>query len=273
MQVIEYKHIIDWKTLVISMTVMLRKVVALAGLVGFGLCSSVAMGSNLDNLAKSLAKIRGEVEELQSELDAQKENHRSHMTALSSQLADLSVEERRQKVSIEKLTHSIEEITKNSAQAKQSSEQLKPVLLEMLANYKQYVSSGLPFKVEDRLQAIKSLEDNIVNGLVDPNKAANQAWALIEDEIRLSKENGIYQQTIMLDGEKVLADIAKLGSVFLFFQTRDSRSGVAQKSEFGQWVFKASDSNQEIEQIAVLFDSLKKQIRQGYFELPNPLKK
>ncbi len=145
------------------MTVMLKKVVAIVGFVGLGLCTPIVMGGNLDNLAKSLAKIRGEVEELQSELDAEKENHRSRMTALSSQLADLSVEERRQKVSIEKLTHSIEEITKYSAQAKQSGEQLKPVLLEILANYKQYVLNGLPFKVDDRVKAIKSLEDNIVN--------------------------------------------------------------------------------------------------------------
>lgn len=253
------------------MAAMFKKMITIMGLMGF--CTSAVMGNNLDNLAKSLATIRGEVEALQSELDAKKENHRSKMTALSSQLADLSVEERRQKVSIEKLTHSIEEITKHSAQAKQSGEQLKPVLLEMLSHYKQYVLNGLPFKVDDRIQAIKSLEDNITNQLIDPNKAANQAWALIEDEIRLSKENGIYQQTILLDGEKVLADIAKLGSVFLFFQTRDNRSGMAQKSENGQWGFKTTDVNQDIERIALLFDSLKKQIRQGYFELPNPLKK
>ncbi len=69
----------------------------------------------------------------------------------------------------------------------------------------------------------------------------------------------------------MLVDIAKLGSVFLYFQTRDNRAGVAKKSN-GGWKFETADASSDIAQIAKLFDALKKQIRQGYFELPNPLK-
>jgi len=97
-------------------------------------------------------------------------------------------------------------------------------------------------------------------------------WAFIEDEIRLSKENGIYQQTIDLNGEQVLADIAKLGTVLMYFQTGDKRVGMASRAADGNWHYIETTQNKEIEQIALLFDSLKKQIRQGYFELPNPLK-
>jgi len=228
---------------------------------------------SVENLARSLAKLRGEVEALQTELDGEKEKHASTIASLSSQLADLSVEERRQKTAIEKLEHSLEQLSEASQKAEQSGEKLKPALLAALANYKQYVFSGLPFKIEDRLQAIETLEDNITNEQVDPNKAVNQTWALIEDEIRLSKENGLYQQTISLEGDKILADVAKLGTVFLFFQTRDNRAGMAKQSETGEWKFEVTDTSGDIEQIAQLFDSLKKQIRQGYFELPNPLKK
>ena len=125
----------------------------------------------------------------------------------------------------------------------------------------------------ERIKAINDLENNIANQLIDPNKAVNQAWSLIEDEIRLSKENGIYQQTILLDRENVLVDIAKLGTVFLFFQTRDNRGGIARRSADGDWKFETVDNTDDIERIKNLFDSLKKQIRQGYFELPNPLRK
>lgn len=228
--------------------------------------------SSLENMAKSLAKIRGEVETLQTQLDIEKEKHANQITALSSQLADLSVEERRQKSTIEKLEHTLEKLLQASQQAEQSGEQLKPVLLKALAHYKQYVLNGYPFRIEDRIKAIETLEDNIARQLVDPNKAVNQAWALIEDEIRLSKENGLYQQAISLGGEKVLADIAKIGTVFLFFQTRDNRAGMARPSEDGRWKFETVAAASDTERIARLFDALKKQIRQGYFELPNPLK-
>lgn len=231
------------------------------------------MANNLENLAKSLAKIRGEVETLQTQLDMEKEKHSSRMSALNSQLADLSVEERRQKLSIEKLQNSLEKLTESTQKAEQSGDKLKPVLLTILSDYKNYIQAGFPFKKDDRLKAVTSLENSINNQLIDPNKAINQAWALIEDEIRLSKENGIYQQTVELNGENLLVDIAKLGTVFLFFQTRDNRSGMAKRSAEGGWKYEMTDSASDAEHIKILFDSLKKQIRQGYFEIPNPLRK
>lgn len=250
-----------------------KKIILLVGLKMILLFAPMAMGDSLENLAKSLAKIRGEVETLQTQLDAEKDKHGGKMSSLTSQLADLSVEERRQKLSIEKLQHSIGKMTEGAKKAEQSGESLKPVLLEILKEYKQYIQTGFPFKTEDRIKAIGDLENKVVNQLIDPNKAVNQAWSLIEDEIRLSKENGIYQQTVSLDGEKVLVDIAKLGTVFLFFQTRDSRVGMARPSVDSGWKFETVDSTNDIERIANLFNSLKKQIRQGYFEIPNPLRK
>lgn len=243
------------------------------GMTAFLLASSAAMASNIENLAKSLAKIRGEVETLQTQLDAEKEKHSSKMTALASQLADLSVEERRQKLSIEKLQQSIEKMGVNAKRSEQSGERLKPVLLQILSDYRRHIQSSFPFKIEDRLKAVSDIENNLNNQLVDPNKAVNQTWALMEDEIRLSKENGIYQQTIPLEGEKVLVDIAKLGTLFLLFQTRDNHSGMAKRTADGGWKFEILEDTAEIERVKILFDSLKKQIRQGYFEIPNPLRK
>jgi predicted RNase H-like nuclease (RuvC/YqgF family) len=243
------------------------------GLVCLFFSVPVATASSLENLAKSLARIRGEVETLQTQLDLEKEKHASKMSALNSQLADLSVEERRQKMSIEKLQYSIDKMTESAKKTEQSGENLKPVLLAVLNDYKRHIQTGFPFKMEDRIKAIEDLENNIANHLVDPNKAVNQAWSLIEDEIRLSKENGIYQQTIPLGGERILVDIAKLGTVFLFFQTRDGRVGMAKRAADGGWIFETVDNTGDAERIRNLFDSLKKQIRQGYFELPNPLRK
>lgn len=230
------------------------------------------IASNLENLAQSLAKIRAEVEALQEQLDLEKEKHGSRIAALSTQLADLSVEERRQKMAIEKLQHAIKKISEHSRKAEISGKKLKPVLLKTLAIYQRHVQQGLPFKVADRVQAIQELKKNLVNDLIDPNRAVNQLWSLFEDEIRLSKENGIYQQTILLDGENILADVAKIGTVFLFFQTKDSRTGMAKKFPDSGWKFVTADAAKDNQRIAKLFDSLKKQIRQGYFELPNPWK-
>jgi outer membrane murein-binding lipoprotein Lpp len=55
-----------------------------------------------DDLAQSLIRLRGDVEELQSQLDMEKQDHKGKMDSLSSQMSDLSVENHRQKIALEK---------------------------------------------------------------------------------------------------------------------------------------------------------------------------
>lgn len=241
----------------------------------FWLCMCIATHASAEeyeNLAESLAKVRGEVEELQVQLDLAKDNHSNQMRSLASQLTDLGVEERRQKISIEKLQQSLEKFKQESAKSTASNDALKPIVMDIVSKYRVYVQNGFPFKLDDRLSDINKLETQVNNNLLDTKKAVNRLWALIEDEIRLSKENGIYQQTIAVNNQQVLADIAKLGTALMYFQTGDKRVGMASQQENGDWQYLETTNNAEIEQINLLFDSLKKQIRQGYFELPNPLK-
>jgi len=117
---------------------------------------------------------------------------------------------------------------------------------------------------------MREIESRLNSGAITPQRAVNQLWAFVEDEVRIAKENAIYSQTINLDGADVLVDVAKLGSVMLFFRTREERYGRAVAGADGwRWeVLEGSDQRQQIKQ---LFDSLRKQIRQGEFELPNPI--
>ena len=96
----------------------------------------------------------------------------------------------------------------------------------------------------------------------------NRLWSFYEDELRLTRENALYSQIIPLEGDRVLADVAKLGTVALYFQTRDERVGQAVRNG-NNWQFIAIEDRADQQQIEVLFDSLQKQIRTGYFELPN----
>jgi len=231
---------------------------------------SGARAENIDNLAQALIRIRSEVEELQSQLDMEKQDHKSKMDALGSQMADLGVESRRQELTLEKLQQSLDKLKEASEAAQSGDESLIPVIIASLDQLALQIEEGLPFKLEDRLHEVESLKSQVENRVIDPKRAANRIWALIEDEIRLSRENGVYTQTIELDGQKRLADVAKLGSILLYFQTSDNRSGMVRK-ENNRWRYVEVTNTADKERIAMLFDALKKQIRQGYFELPNPL--
>ncbi|PKM09840.1 MAG: hypothetical protein CVV15_07675, partial [Gammaproteobacteria bacterium HGW-Gammaproteobacteria-5] len=70
-----------------------------------------------------------------------------------------------------------------------------------------------------------------------------------------------------LGDERVLAEVAKIGSMALYFRTQDGRVGLAQLSADG-WQFVPVSKRDDIARINTLYDALKKQIRQGWFELP-----
>lgn len=223
-----------------------------------------------DDLAQSLIRIRGEVEELQNQLDMEKQDHKGKVDALSSQISDLSVENRRQKLALEKMKQTIQKL-QEAKEAKMSGEEvLLPIVKTGLENLRQIVADGVPFKIDERLAELESITNQLESGNLDPKRAANRIWAFIEGEVRLTRENGLYSQSIALNGKNVLADVAKLGSMFVYFQTSDNQVGMAQKHK-GAWQFVELYDSASKQRINNLFDALKKQIRQGYFELPNPL--
>jgi hypothetical protein len=223
-----------------------------------------------DDLAQSLIRLRGEVEELQSQLDMEKQDHKGKMDSLSSQMSDLSVENHRQKLALEKMGQAVKKLQEAKEVKLSGEEVLLPVVLASLENLRQIVSNGLPFKISERIAELDSLRNQLESGNLDPKRAANRIWAFIEDEVRLTRENGVYSQSITLNGKNILADVAKLGSMFVYFQTSDNQVGMAQRKN-GSWQFVELNESFDKQRINNLFDSLRKQIRQGYFELPNPL--
>ena len=105
-----------------------------------------------------------------------------------------------------------------------------------------------------------------------PERAANKLWAFYEDEIRLTKENGVFRQSININGEERLVDVARVGMVAMFFKTSDDAYGYVTRQN-GDWAYVITEDSDEKEQIAGLFDAFKKQIRTGFFTIPNQLPK
>ncbi|MCX8048095.1 MAG: DUF3450 domain-containing protein [Methylohalobius sp.] len=226
--------------------------------------------SNLEQLAKQLAELRTEVDQLQQELEQAKLNHRQKLEALGAQITQLEAEKRRQELALQKLQNELETAQKKTASAAQSNdpELVKP-LQEAISALRRYIQDSLPFKQAERLEALKSLEAKLNEKASSPKKLTAELWALVEDELRLTRENGLYQQILPVDGNSALVETAKLGMVMLFFKTPDGRYGLAKRREDG-WHYEIVSQTKDREDIAKLMDALRKQIRQGYFELPNP---
>jgi hypothetical protein len=221
-------------------------------------------------LANRLIQMRGQVDELQSELNLQREEHKNRMTYLTAQLTEMEANRDREALRVQQLEQELEQMREQVAAAGATSDTLAPIVLDRLFRLRKQVADGFPFKVDERLAALDEIETQLNSGVITAHRAFNRLWAFVEDEIRITRENAIYSQSIALDGQNVLVDVAKLGNAMMYFRTRDLQYGRAVETEQG-WRFERLESAADQELVARLFDSLRKQIRQGYFRLPAAL--
>lgn len=226
--------------------------------------------AHIDEMANDLIKLRGEVEELQAKIDNKKETHKNRMGSLAVQRTDLETQLQRNSMELKQLATSIKEAQARNAENTIEGKDLKPLALNAIAQIKGYIAKGLPFKTAERLAQLSEIEDQIQLDLLPAHKAVNRLWAFVDDEIRLTKESGIYRQPISMDGKDVLVDVARVGMVLMYFQNGDNQYGKVVK-QGSDWMFINIYGGEEREQIISLFDSLKKQIRTGQFQLPNSL--
>ncbi|MBY6204779.1 DUF3450 family protein [Halomonas denitrificans] len=230
--------------------------------------ASVHGQDDLDALAEELVRLRGEVESLNAELNSAQEQHRARMNSLAAQKGDLEATRRREDLRIRSLEEDLADNRARAEQAGIAGDALVPVAEAAIADLRAHIADGFPFKLDERLAALDEIANQLQSGSLAPPRVINRLWSFYEDELRLTRENALYSQIIPLDGERVLADVAKLGTVAMYFTTRDERVG--QVVRVGDdWRFTELESREDRQRVEDLFDSLTKQIRTGYFELPN----
>lgn len=228
---------------------------------------ALAAPAESDALAQNLIRMRSEVEQLNGELELLREEQRTTLAALGAQRAEQDATLQRQQLAAREARQKLLSQQEASAAGGVAAEALKPVLLAAVDALSAQIRAGLPFKTEERLAELESFRAQLGNGALPPARAANRLWAFFEDEFRLTRENALQSQTITLPEGRVQADVARLGAMALYFQTRDGRVGQA-LAEGAQWRFVPFEDERQQQQVRALFDALRKQIRQGWFELP-----
>lgn len=221
-------------------------------------------------LAAELSRLRSEVEKLSAQVEEKKENTRSRLRSLSMQRANLDLSLQKARLQVSQIQQRRKKIQARLAKAKQSGRSLVPVVLKAATQVEESIQRGLPFRRKERLASLRKIARRVKAGLMRPEVGVAQLWQLVEDELRLGRENGLYTQVIHLQGKSMLVEVARLGMVMLFFKAKDGRVGYAARQ--GQvWRFVVISAPTPKEQIIKLFDALKKNIRTGFWTIPNPI--
>jgi hypothetical protein len=232
-----------------------------------GLSLPVLAQDNTEAIVDNLIQLRGQVEDLQAELQILKAEHTQSMSYLNTRKTELEANIDRKQLQIKQSQAEVVDLQEKIKALGADSEQMIPDVLAMAARVKQGIEAGIPFKYRERGSVIDDITRDLEGRKITAQHAINRLWAFLEDEMRLARENAVYSQTIELGGEQVLVDVAKLGTVLMYFKTRDDQFGQAVNNN-NQWRFELLTDESQVQAVATLFDSLKKQIRQGYFTLP-----
>ena len=232
--------------------------------------SSVTLTANSDNMAQSLMKLRAEVETLDTQIDDAKDAYKASMKSLSMQKSELEATLSRNTLKIKQLQKELSSVKQAIAKASKNSQTLKPLVLKAIDTLTLYIKSSIPFKTPERIEAIQTVKSQLQSALITPQKALSFIYNAYADEIRMSKENAIFKQTIQLNGSAKLVEVARLGTAMMFFKTPNDAVGYVTK-DGATWSYKEELHKEKKEEILNIFDAFKKQIRTGFFTLPNAL--
>ncbi|HPA56370.1 MAG TPA: DUF3450 family protein [bacterium] len=231
-------------------------------------CFSSLKADELNDLTSELIKIRGEVEMLQNEIDIEKNALKNRMRAIELSKAELSNEIQRETLKIKQINLSIASKKAQRGNPGKEEETIKSGVLDSVEIMKKHIENSLPFKVEERLSALNEISDQMNNGAISSYRAVSRLWSFYEDEFRLTRENGLFSQPMEINGEKRIVTIARLGMIMAYYHYGESDYGMFARESSGKWIVRPLTEKKHIELVASLFDSLKKQIRTGFFELP-----
>lgn len=223
-----------------------------------------------DAMVDTLMQLRSEVQALHTQIEDNRDRYKMQIKSYALQKSDLEAQMNRKTTRLKELERDIGSVREEIKKASEMTKDLEPLLLDAVGKLKTLVKEGIPFKTEARLADLEHIEADIMNKTATPEQSFSKIWSSYEDALRMTHENGVFKQVVVINGTEELAEVAKIGTVMLFFRTPDGEVGYAEK-ENGEWHYVKAVNNERIREINALFTAMKKQIRVGYFTVPNAI--
>lgn len=235
------------------------------------ICSaSPSLAREADGLAKALVTLRSDVERLNDKVEEARRSGRDQRRALATQQTELDAERTRAKLRVAQIEETLNAKKHSVLAAKAAQSTLVPVFEAAAAGVRARIAASLPFKQAGRLKAVDDLSRKLTEGLLTPQLALSRLWAVAEDELRLTRDTGLFRDTITLPDGEMLVDVIRMGMVGMYYRTGDGRVGVIGRTG-DTWQTRPVTDEAGVRQLTELFDAFKKQIRVGHFDLPTML--
>lgn len=228
--------------------------------------------ASIDNIARELSAIRQEIGELHDQINTEKQSFSDQMRSLANQKTDLDIKISRQQLNLQDLERELATLKKSRRQQTTPDAEVVPMVRGEISALRQQLSSSVPFRLQDRLDVLDDIETRLNTQAISSNKAINQLWAFVEDEMTLGRSSGIHSETLDVNGAPTLARVLRLGKIAMFYTLEEGKYGlVRQELVSGSWQHEEITAGDDVALLDSLFDAYAKNIRTGLFVVPNPL--
>lgn len=222
---------------------------------------------SLDTLAEQVSRLRGEIEALDAKLQEQRESRRAQLRTLSTRRGAVELELQREELRARQLAERAARAEERARTSEARREHLARATLTAIGLLRPTLDVGVPFQTEQRRSAFEALLRALEARGVDPSAAIAQAWEWIDGELDLRRKSELSQQAVTLDGQVVLADVARIGLIALYFRTPDGRYGLARRHG-DEWRWEVLAAPEDGQRLAALFSALEGGETRGLFVLP-----
>jgi hypothetical protein len=229
-----------------------------------------ALADELGTMAERLSALRAEVESISDQLSAHKNDVQEQIRSYARLRSELELEVQREQTRAQKLRQAMAQKQAESEALSNADKSAGPSFEQNLNVVRRYVAQSLPFRQKERLAELDKIEEQHKSGLLAPQRALNRLWSFVEDELRMTRESGLFSQPVVVEGKEQLAEVIRIGMVALYYRTPDGSFGSSVK-QGDAWAFRSIDDQEDQKRVRTLFETFKKQIRVGYFNLPNAL--
>jgi len=221
-------------------------------------------------MAEKLAALRTQINDLDASLRSRRNLAATELRGLQARASELGLAEDAERIKVQTLEAEVAALEASIAGNDERSEALRGAVREAISRLREVVKNGLPFKQEQRLEALTQIARDLESGKADAAAAAARVWRFVQDERRLASTVEQADVSLVLSGDDTptLVRVVRVGTVAMFVYAGSDRWGHVVRGPTGSFVYADIDDRGQRTEIKRLFESVEKQIREGRYRLP-----
>lgn len=235
----------------------------------FSLVASVLaynLNASASDILQQIAEKRDRVEQKSKAADQEWELFQSELEVYQQRKNELLLQVQKEELKTQQLELQIEKLSgviKNSVRS--NSVELKS-FATWINQLRGMIDGGIDFRKEARLEKLLSIEKLLEKKTTEPSYVAEVLWDFMAREIRLGQSTEIANEEIVIDGQKKLSRVIRLGLVQMIYKTEGGDLGYGSRLN-GQFLWVKAQTN-EASLLNEAFQKFESSYTLGWFDLP-----